>query len=109
MEPYFTEGHLLFGAMAWSSKVGDLLRNQRCVLHSAVSGANTGEGEFKLYGRAVEADQRLRNGCDKGSWIGRPREIAYVFLLHIEEAAFVNWDYQHEEMILKGWSPERGF
>jgi hypothetical protein len=109
VEPYFTEGHLLFGAMAWSSKVRDLRRDQRCVLHSAVSGANTGEGEFKLYGRAAEADQQLRNGCDKGWWIGRPPEIAYVFFLNIEEAAFVNWDYQHEEMVLKRWSTERGF
>lgn len=53
VEAYFAEGHLLFGAMVWSSKVRDLLRDQRCVVHSAVSGANTGEGEFKLYGRAA--------------------------------------------------------
>ena len=108
VEPYFTEGHLLFGAMIWSSKAGDLRRDQRCVLHSAVSGTNAAEGEFKLYGRAAHADKRLRNGCEKGWWIGRPLDVAYVFLLNIEEAAFVNWNYQLEEMILRRWSPERG-
>jgi hypothetical protein len=108
VEPYFTH-QPWFVAMAWSSKVCDLRRDQRCILHSAVCGANTGEGEFKLYGRAAEADQLLRNECDQVWWIGRSAEVACVFVLSIEEGAFVNCDYQHEEMILKSWSPERGF
>ena len=38
VEPYLSHGHLLFGAMSWSLKTGDLLRDSRCVLHSAVTG-----------------------------------------------------------------------
>jgi hypothetical protein len=52
--------------------------------------------------------EQLRNRCEKGWWIGRSPEVARVFFLNIEEAAFVNWDYHHEEMILRSWSPERG-
>jgi Pyridoxamine 5'-phosphate oxidase len=108
VEPYFAEGHLLFGAMAWSLKVRDLRRDPRCVLHSAISGPDAGEGELKLYGRAAEADERLRDACE-GWWIGGPRESAVVFSLSIEEAAFVNWDYQQGEMIARRWSRELGF
>ena len=37
VEPYFVQGHLLFGAMTWSLKARDLLSDPRCVLHSAVT------------------------------------------------------------------------
>jgi len=108
VEPYFTEGNLLFGAMAWSLKVRDLVRDPRCVLHSAITGPDAGEGELKLYGRAIETDERLRDACVDGWWIGRPRESARVFSLSIDEALFVNWDYQGGEMVITRWSRERG-
>lgn len=109
VEPYFAEGHLLFGAMAWSLKVRDLARDPRCVLHSAITGPDAGEGELKLYGRATETDEQLRDACGDGWWIGRPRESARVFSLSIDEASFVNWDYQGGEMVVRRWSRERGF
>jgi Pyridoxamine 5'-phosphate oxidase len=109
IEPYLTQGHLLFGGMAWSLKVRDLQRDPRCVLHSAVSGPNSGEGELKLYGRAVEADQEIRDACRDGWWIDRPRDSAWVFWLSIEAAAFIEWDYEGGEMIVRRWSPEGGF
>lgn len=59
-------GHLLFGAMARSGKARDLVRDPLCVLHSAVSGPDTGVGELKVYGRAVEADAEIRSGCATG-------------------------------------------
>src|SRR2546429_2866449 len=60
VEPYISDGQLLFGAMSWSLKTNDLLRDPRCVLHSAISGPDSGEGELKLYGRAVEAAHELK-------------------------------------------------
>ncbi len=60
VEPYFVEGQLLVGAMAWSRKAADLRRNPRYVLHSALTGPDNGEGELKLYGSAVEVGQDLR-------------------------------------------------
>ena len=50
VEPYLSQGDLLFGAMSWSLKTRDLLHDPRCALHSAITGPNTGEAEFKIYG-----------------------------------------------------------
>src|SRR6266568_2849902 len=60
VEPFLTQEQLLFGAMSWSLKTRDLLRDPRCMLHSAISGPDSGEGELKLYGRATEAHDQIR-------------------------------------------------
>jgi Pyridoxamine 5'-phosphate oxidase len=108
VEPYLAEGHLLFGAMAWTLKVRDLERDARCTLHSAITGPNEREGELKLYGRAIEADDEIRAACGDGWWTEEPRESARVFWLSIEEAAFVTWDYAGGEMTLRRWTPRIG-
>jgi Pyridoxamine 5'-phosphate oxidase len=101
IEPFFAEGHLLFGAMAWTLKARDLDRDPRCTLHSAITGPNEGEPELKLYGRAIEADDDLRAACPEGWWTEEPHEAARVFSLSIEEAAFVIWDLEGGEMTVK--------
>jgi hypothetical protein len=92
IEPYIAEGQLLIGAIAWSAKAGDLRRDPRYVLHSTVTGPDSGEGELKLYGPAVEAGQDLR-----------------VFTLHIGQAVFVDWDIRHALMTVHRWSPASGY
>jgi hypothetical protein len=109
VEPYLTQGHLLFGAMSWSFKTRDLLRDPRCVLHSAISNPDSGEGELKLYGRATEADDQIRNGCREGWWAARPTEAASVFSLNIDQATFISWDTEHGEMTVRRWSPQLGY
>jgi Pyridoxamine 5'-phosphate oxidase len=109
VEPYLTHGHLLFGAMSWSLKVRDLLRDPRCVLHSAITDPDSGEGELKLYGRASEADDQLRESCQEGWWRARPREAAIVFSFQFEQATFISWDTEHGEMTVRRWSPRRGY
>jgi hypothetical protein len=109
IEPFFAEGHLLFGAMAWTLKVRDLERDPRCTLHSTVTGPNAGEGELKLYGRAIEADDDLRAACREGWWTEEPHEAARVFSVTVEEAMFVTWDYEGGEMTVRRWSPDAGF
>jgi hypothetical protein len=106
---YLTQGHLLFGAMSWSLKKRDLLRDPRCVLHSAISGPDSGEGELKLYGRAAEADEQIRNGCREGWWATRPADAASVFSLIIDQATFISWDTEHGEMTVRRWSPQLGY
>jgi Pyridoxamine 5'-phosphate oxidase len=108
VEPVLAQGHLLFGAMSWSSKTRDLVRDPRCVLHSAVTDPDAGEGELKLYGRAVEADDELRASPSDGWWLEHPREAATVFLLDIEEAVLISWELERGEMIVRSWSPRRG-
>jgi Pyridoxamine 5'-phosphate oxidase len=81
VEPFLTQGHLLFGAMSWSTKTRDLLHDPRCVLHSTVSDPDSGEGELKLYGRAAGVHDEIRDGVPDAWWVGRPSEAASVFLL----------------------------
>lgn len=65
IEPYFAQAQLLIGAMAWSAKAADLRRDPRSVLHSVVTGPDSGEGELKLHGPAVEADHNLRGSTSR--------------------------------------------
>jgi hypothetical protein len=109
VEPYLTQGQLVFGAMSWSLKARDLLRDPRCVLHSAISGPDTGEGELKLYGRAREADRAIRDGCQDGWWLTRPLDTAIVFAVDIEQATFISWETAEGQMTVRRWSPEHGY
>jgi hypothetical protein len=108
IEPYLSQGQLLFGSMSWSVKTRDLLRDPRCVLHSAITAPDNGEGELKLYGRAGEVDDEIRAGCLEGWWQERAANAATVFALNIEQATFVSWDTAHGEMTVRRWSPGRG-
>jgi hypothetical protein len=59
IEPYLAGGELVTGALAWSRKAADLRRDPRYVLHSAVTDPDAGEGQLKLYGLAMEANQEV--------------------------------------------------
>jgi Pyridoxamine 5'-phosphate oxidase len=107
VEPYIAEGHLLFGAMSWSSKTRDLQRDARCVLHTAVTGPDTGAPELKLHGRALETGDELRDATD-GWWRDHPRSTATVFALDIGEAVLISWDLEGGEMTVRRWSPGQG-
>ena len=54
VEPLFFNGQLYLGMMWRSQKALDLLRDPRCTIHNAVSDRNASEGEFKVYGRALD-------------------------------------------------------
>jgi hypothetical protein len=108
VEPVFAEGHLLIGVMPWSLKARDLVRDSRCVLHSAVSALDAGESEFKLYGRALDVEDDVRDARADAWWVSRPRGDARVFSLAVEQAALVEWDLHRGEMTLTRWAPEVG-
>jgi hypothetical protein len=108
IEPYFVEGHLIFGSMARSLKTLDLQRDSRCVLHSAICDPDSGEGELKLSGRAIQASDQIRQACRQGWWTGRSLKIAAVFSLDIAAATFISWDIEHGEMIVRRWRPRSG-
>ncbi len=107
VEPYLSDGQLLFGAMSWSLKTRDLLRDPRCVLHSAITGPDAGEPEVKLYGRVIEASAELRAGCSDGWWQSRP-DAAVVFALGIEQATTIEWDLSESQMVVRRWSADNG-
>ncbi len=107
VEPYLSQGHLLFGAMVWSLKTRDLLRDPRCVLHGAITAPDAGEAEVKLYGRATEAPTEIRDRCSAGWWQVRPG-AAVVFALAIEQATSIEWDLEGNLMIVRRWHPRHG-
>lgn len=108
VEPYFTQGHLLFGAMEWSRKVRDLQRDPRCLLHSAISAPDAGQDELKLYGRATSAGEWLRQSCPDAWWTGKSQQSAIIFSLSIEEATLVSWNLQSGELTARYWSQTAG-
>ena len=61
VEPLLHDGQLYLGMMWQSRKARDLLRDPRCVVHNAHADKSGKDGDFKLYGRAVDvrdADER---------------------------------------------------
>jgi hypothetical protein len=109
IEPHFVNDDLLVGAMAWSAKAADLRRDPRYVLHSAVTGPDTGEPELKLYGVAVEAAADLRGAAAEAWWASRPADKAVVFCLRIDRAVVIEWAVDAGLMTVHQWSDERGY
>jgi Pyridoxamine 5'-phosphate oxidase len=108
IEPYLVNSRLLVGAITWSGKTADLRRDPRYVLHSMVTGPDSGEGELKLQGLAAEASPALRSAVGAW-WSAQPPERAVVFILGIERALFVEWDIEHGVMTIHRWSPREGY
>jgi hypothetical protein len=99
-EPDFAAGQLLLGMMWQSKKALDLLRDPRCVIHSCVCDREGTEGEFKLYGQAVDIqDPALRETYRKTVFarIGwEPEEPNYhLFAIDIASAAFATFAGEH--------------
>jgi len=109
IEPCMANGYLLVGAMVRSAKAADLRRDPRYTLHSIVTGPDTGEGELKLHGLAVEADPDLRAQAAGSWWTAQWSDKANVFVLRIGHALFVTWDIEHGEMTVHRWSPAGGY
>jgi hypothetical protein len=109
VEPYFAAGHLLVGPWPGPERQPTCGETPRYVLHSAVTGPDTGEGELKLYGSAVEAGQKLRDATAAAWWQGWPVDKAIVFSLHIEQAVFIDWDTAHGLMTVHQWSAGSGY
>ena len=92
VEPVFAGRQLYLGMMWRSVKALDLLRDSRCTIHNAVSDRTGVEGEFKVYGRAIEVNDRdeRRRFCDAVyAKIGfRPEEPEFqCFAIDIERAS----------------------
>ena len=105
VEPLIVNGKLYLGMMWQSRKALDLLRDPRCVVHSTISDRHATEGEFKLYGKAVdvqEPEERRRYSValsEKMGWDPEtPGESEYhLFAIEVESAAFAilkgeQWD-----------------
>lgn len=89
-------------------KAFDLLRDARCVIHSAVTNAEGNEGEFKLRGRAVELTDEQYYQAIRERWEAPSFTRLHVFSVDIESASFISYDISKGEMIVKQWDLQRG-
>jgi hypothetical protein len=110
VEPEFVDGELMLGMMWQSPKARDLLRDPRLVVHSVVSNRNGQEGDFKLYGRAVDvqdAERRARyRAAIKARIDWEPDEPNYhLFAVDVESAGFVTFA---EPRFGLAWNPAGG-
>jgi hypothetical protein len=110
VEPDFAAGELMLGMMWQSPKALDLLRDPRLVVHSVVSSRMGDEGDFKLYGRAVDAREPERREAYRAAIKARidwaPSEPNYhLFAVDIESAGFVVFG---EGRYGLAWDPARG-
>ena len=93
VEPDFVDGDLMLGMMWRSPKALDLLRDPRLVVHSVVSERSGTEGDFKLYGRAVDVPEPERRAAYTATIKARidwePQEPFHIFAIDVESAGFV--------------------
>jgi Pyridoxamine 5'-phosphate oxidase len=102
VEPHFVGDALVFGAMRGTAKAHALRRDPRCVLHSTISGPDTGEPDVKLSGR-VEPSAALA-----GWWAERPAEEVEIYAFQVEEAIAIEWDLAVARMTVRRWAPSAG-
>ena len=104
VEPLFFNGQLYLGMMWQSRKALDLIRNPRCSIHNAVSDRHASEGEFKVYGRAMDITnpnerqdylQAMAKKIDLEFW----DEQFHCFVIDIDSVAantLVGQEFQHQ-------------
>lgn len=109
IEPSIVNGRPLAGAMRWSARAADLRRDPRYLLHSIVTGLDSGDGELKLHGIAAEADSGLRGDAPEAWWSAQRPDNAIVSVLRIGQALFVAWDIERGVMAVHRWSPRDGY
>ena len=102
VEPHFAAGELVLGAMRRTAKAHALRRDPRCVLHSTISGPNTGETDVKLSGRAEPS------GARAGWWAERPAEEVEIHAFQVEEAIAIEWKLADSHMVVRRWTPGAG-
>ncbi len=112
VEPLIFDGHLYLGMMWQSRKALDLLRDPRCTVHNTVSDRHASEGEFKVYGRAVDVtdpEERSRYAValyEKIEWNPEDGDAEYhLFSVDIESASFAI--IENEQWTRKLWKAGR--
>lgn len=95
IEYTFFDGDLMLGGMWQSKKCLDLLRDPRCVLHSASCEKSGQEGDVKVWARALPIDPEREERYWQHifalmNW--RPEGPAHAFALDVQSASYVRFD-----------------
>ncbi len=109
VEPLFFSGELYLGMMWQSRKALDLLRDSRCTVMNTVHDRMIPDGEFKLFGRAVEVtDPGERTAYESALYeqlgfspTDTGDEDYHLFKIDIASASFAK--IQNDEWVRRFW------
>ena len=107
-EPYVLDGELWFGLLWQSTKVRDLLRDPRLLVHSVVTGRDGAEGEFKIRGTAVAVDdagaqRRYADAVARDlGWDPEPGKF-HLFRVDIDDVTYLRYDSASEAQHTTRW------
>ena len=105
LEPFFADD-LWLGMMDGSRKAADLLRDPRFALHSATADKEVKEGDAKLTGRAVRADDpdsvaAFRQGFSAATGYDPGEEPFHLFRADVTEISFLKPGGDH--LVIEWW------
>lgn len=91
----FFEGDLMIGGMWGSKKMLDLLRDSRCVLHTATTDPQATLADVKLYGHALNVDDQAQRDRSAQATFGEvgflPEEPYHLFRIDITEVGLIQF------------------
>jgi Pyridoxamine 5'-phosphate oxidase len=108
VEPLFWERDLWL-AMGWQShKAGDLLRDDRILVHSIVTDRDGTDGEFKVRGKAVpvpepqiQADY-AHQVAERLGWTPQVGRFE-LFRVEVNDVTFIRWDDATNDQYVARW------
>jgi len=108
VEPFVLDGDLWLSMMLGSLKATDLHRDPRVLVHSVVTGPNGEDGELKLRGTAVAADDhdtQQRYGDAVAAALPWSPEVGrfHLFRVDIDEVTFIRYDNESGDQYLARW------
>lgn len=105
----FSDDQLWVGMPADSIKTGDLTREPRMSLHSAVSASPTAQGDVKLHGLAVVVDEDDAEFADFVAALGRQVRLGslIVFRIDLQDAAQVRLSEARDRHLIESWRAGR--
>ena len=108
VEPLFLANDLVLGMIWRSAKALDLLRDPRCMLHSVVTDPDANEGEFKLKGNAIPAEEDATLQQIRQKWGLTPAAPLHVFRIDVLSASLTTYQLEQGLMLVERWDPYHG-
>lgn len=111
LEPGLRDGELWLGMMGGSTKSLDLQRDPRCCLHSATEDKDLGDGDAKLWGRAVvvtDAAERRTFAQDVQDESGHDIDAGSgfdLFRFELTGASAIQLGADKEHLRITAWTP----
>jgi hypothetical protein len=111
VEPLFTDQELWLGMMPKSLKAADLMRDPRLALHAATADKDVTQGDAKLAGRAVAAEDeatfsRYRAAFLAATGSAPPEGAMHLFRVDVTEVSMLHPAGDH--LVIEWWREGQG-